>query len=189
MFSPGTKDWIEIIKLLSSIATPVVVAFIGYKLNGRLKSIDDAQWQSRKIVEKRLELYERIAPGLNSIFCFYMWVGYWKDISPKALIQTKRDLDKTVNIYRHLLSEDFYVKYNDFIHLVFLTYTGAGKDALIKASISGPDGDRRKHSSYAWEENFDELFASRDNPPKSQISKSYQEVMAELRKCIGLNNA
>ncbi len=114
MFSPEAKDGIEIIKLLSSIATPVVVAFLGYKLNSRLKSIDDAQWQSRKIVEKRLELYERIAPSLNSIFCFCTWVGYWKDISPKDLIQTKRDLDKTVNIYRHLLSEEFYHKYNDF---------------------------------------------------------------------------
>lgn len=164
MFSPQAKDWIEIIKLLSSMATPIVVAFLGYKLNSRLKSIDDAQWQSRKIVDKRLELYERAAPGLNSIFCFCTWVGYWKDISPKDLIQTKRDLDKTVNIYRQLLSEDFYQQYNDFIHLVFLTYTGAGKDALIRTSISGPDGDRREHSSYAWEENFAEFFSSQRCP-------------------------
>ncbi len=163
------------------------MAFLGYKLNSRLKSIDDAQWQSRKIVEKRLELYERIAPSLNSIFCFCTWVGYWKDISPKDLIQTKRDLDKTVNIYRHLLSEEFYHKYNDFINLIFLTYTGFGKDALIKASISGPDGDRRTHSNYTWQDGFAKLFSTLDNPTKPQIQKSYQDTMAELRKCIGLN--
>ncbi|MEZ5778104.1 MAG: hypothetical protein R3E44_07055 [Paracoccaceae bacterium] len=189
MFSAETKDWIEVLKLLSSIATPIVVVVLGFKLNSRLKSIDDSQWQSRKIVEKRLELYEKIAPGLNAIFCFCMWVGYWKDLSPRGLIQTKRDLDKTANIYRHLLSEEFYSKYNDFIHLVFLTYTGAGKDALIKCAISGSDGNRRTHSNYEWEDAFVDLFTDRENPTKSQIARSYNDVMTELRKCVGLNSA
>lgn len=189
MFSPMLKDWIEVLKLISSIATPIVVVLLGSKLNSRLKSIDDAQWQSRKIVEKRLELYDKIAPGINAIYCFCMWVGYWKDLSPKDIIQTKRDLDKTVNIYRHLLSEDFYNKYNNFIHLIFLTYTGAGKDASIRSAISGPDGNRIKHSNYKWEDDFISLFTVQENPTKNQIERSHEYVMIELRKCVGLNSA
>jgi hypothetical protein len=90
--------WMEYFKLAASVSTPIVVAVIGYILNQRLKRIDEAQWQGRKIVEKRIELYDKIAPGLNKTFCFVMWVGYWKDISPKELIDTKRDLGECLKL-------------------------------------------------------------------------------------------
>ena len=94
----------EVVRIVVSALTPVTVAIVGYFLNRRLKSIDDAQWQNRKITEKRLELYDQIAPDLNTIFCFLYWVGDWKEISPRQVVEAKRRLDKVVNIYRHLLN-------------------------------------------------------------------------------------
>lgn len=180
------SNWIEIAKLVVSISTPLLVAGIGFVISKRLKSIEEAQWQSRKIIDKRLDLFDRIAPDLNKMFCFSMWLGYWKEISPREMIDAKRELDKVVNIYGHLLSNDFYLSYNNFIHTIFQTFTGPGKDALILSEIFGADGDRRKDAKYTWEKSYEGLFSSSDVPKKEEVRKKYNAVMAELRKCIGL---
>ncbi|WIY24010.1 hypothetical protein [Parasedimentitalea psychrophila] len=176
--------WVDV---FVAFLTPLTIALVGYVLNRRLKSIDHAQWQNRKIVEKRLDLYDKIAPNLNAIFCFFVWIGYWKDVSPKYLIEKKRELDKVVNIYRHLLSEDFYTTYNSFIHLAFQTYSGAGKDALIRSHISCGDGDRKEHTNYEWNDEFEQLFDTSSIPQKNEIEAAYQAVMEELRSCIGIS--
>jgi hypothetical protein len=180
----GGGQW-EIIKLFVSTLTPISVAIVGYFLNRRLKSIDDAQWQNRKIVEKRLDLFDKISPDLNSIFCFFVWVGYWKDISPKDLIDKKRELDKIVHIYRHLLSPEFYSAYCDFIHLAFRTYSGAGMDALIRSEISCSDGDRREHANYEWKAEYESFFDASRAPERRDFIIAYQKVMDEFRNCIG----
>lgn len=176
----------ELAKLIASIATPLTVAIVGYLLSQRLKSIDEAQWQNRRIIEKRLDLFDQISPGLNEILCFLCWIGYWKDISPRQLVETKRRLDKTVNIYRHLLSEDFYTRYNEFIHLAFKTYTGRGKDALIRSEIANNWGDRRTQGNYGWEGGFDDLFVSDLTVPRHEIRQAYERTLQALRACIGL---
>ena len=139
-------------------------------------------------MEKRLELYDQIAPDLNAIFCFFVWVGYWKDISPKDLIEKKRELDKIVNIYKHLLSPSFYTAYNDFIHLVFRTYSGAGKDALIMSPISCSDGDRKQHTNYEWKDEFEHLFDTSSAPQKGDVVSAYNAAMKELQICIGISD-
>ncbi|TCP62193.1 hypothetical protein EV663_10236 [Rhodovulum bhavnagarense] len=178
----------EIIKIVISLVTPITVAFVGYFLNQRLKSIDNAQWQSRKIVEKRLELYDQIAPDLNLMLCFCTWVGYWKEISPKQMLEAKRSLDKTVNIYKHLLSDEFYILYGDFIHTIFQTYTGHGKDALIKSEVANSWGDRTKHANYEWEEGYNRLFTDVDLPNRREVFEKYDRTMNALRDCIGIES-
>ncbi len=175
----------EVLKLIVSALTPLTVAVVGFFLNQRLKRIDDAQWQSRKIVEKRLDLYDKIAPDLNAIYCFMMWIGYWKEISPAEVIQTKRRLDKVVNIYRHLLSEEFYTAYNAFIHLCFQTYSGKGHDARIRSKIDSHWGDRRA-ASEKWDDTWTPLFLPDAEPERADLQAAYFAATDRLRACIGI---
>jgi hypothetical protein len=117
-------------------------AGLGGGLLWRLKSIDEALWQRRPIIAKRLEIYDRIAPDMNRMYCFRRLVGYWKEVSPPDMIATKRRLDREVNIYRHLLSEDFYQRHFELMQLLFRTFTGQGEDAKIRARITHELGDR-----------------------------------------------
>ena len=178
---------LEITKLIVSLVTPIAVVIVGYTLNRRLKSIDNAQWQSRKIIEKRLEIYDKIAPDLNLVFCFCRFLGYWKEISPKQMIETKRALDKNVNIYRHLLSEKFFSAYEEYIHHAFRTFTGHGKDALIRSAISNRWGDRTKHANYEWDVSYSDMFDASNIPSDEDLQCSYLQAMQELRKCMGLD--
>ena len=184
------RNMIEVLKLLASFSTPIVVAIVGYFLNKRLKSIDDAQWQNRKIIEKRLSIYDDLAPRINRIYCFSRFVGSWKDTSPPDVLVAKRELDRIVHIYVHLLSEDFQRKYSDFIRVIFQTYTGYGKDALIRVAISSAWGDRREHNNYVWDEKYLEMFVGVESIANdAEIDTKYLAVMHSLRDCIGIVDA
>ena len=174
-----------IIKTCVAVATPFVVAAVGYFITRRLKVIEDNQWQNRKLIEKQLQLFDDIAPDLNLVFCFLHGVGYWKEITPIQLIQTKRRLDRTINIYRHLLGENFYSSYNDFSHLGFATYSGPGKDALIRSQIENAWGDRRTQSNYSWDAAFEMLFDPNNVASREETLKAYTKAMQELRDLIG----
>jgi hypothetical protein len=151
----GSWPTLEIAKLVVGVLTPMSVALLGWLFSRQLKRLDLSNWTNQKLIEKRLAIYDDIAPKLNQLLCFFTWVGYWKTISPADAIHAKRDLDKTLNIYRHVFEVDVYDTYQAYIHILFETYTSAGHDAKLRALVRSPDGDRRTDSGYAWSEAWD----------------------------------
>ncbi|MAX74112.1 MAG: hypothetical protein CMH66_10690 [Nioella sp.] len=173
--------WLQLISVLLATAFGVVFLI-------RLRSIDDALWQSRLIIYKRLEIYDQIAPDLNRIYCFRRLLGYWKEISPPDLIATKRRLDRAVNINRHLLSEEFYRAYLDFMGVTFRTFTGPGEDAKIRAVVVHDLGDRRVHAAYDWDEAYEWMFDAEDMPTDYQVDEAYMQAMNGLKRSVGLRD-
>ncbi|MET0169899.1 MAG: hypothetical protein ABW191_05935 [Aliihoeflea sp.] len=187
---PGNWEiGLEVVKLLVGASVPAILAYLGLALNKRLKSIDQAQWQNRKIIEIRLDIYKDISPKLNSMFCFCMWIGDWKYTSPADMVNLKRSTDKTVNVYRHLLTEGFYASYDNFVQSVFQTFNGPGEDAKIRSPIISTDGDRRAAFKGQWEATWNTMFASGAPTPKEEISQNCNIMMNEFRACIGLKEA
>ncbi|WP_442583520.1 hypothetical protein ACSBOB_16805 [Mesorhizobium sp. ASY16-5R] len=180
------KFALEIAKLLVGASVPAIIAYYGTSLNKRLKSIDQAQWQNRKIIEIRLDIYKDVSPKLNSMYCFCRWVGDWKETTPVDMIKLKRQTDKTINVYRHLFSESFYNAYNAFIHTVFKTFTGAGEDAKIRSEVSGGNGDRRVVFKDSWKPEWDGMFSPGKMPSRVELETKYLDLMQEFRSCIGL---
>ena len=185
---PPSSPWnsLEVVKLLVAVLTPVSVAVFGWFISRRLKQLEMVQWSNQKLIEKRLAIYDATAPLLNKLLCFYTWVGHWKDTSPDDVIKAKRELDQTVNIYRHLFEDDVYKAYQAFIHLLFETYTGAGLDAKIRSYVKGPDGDRTNHCAYKWESAWLQKFSDTEVAPKSEVRKQYYRLMVALRNSLGV---
>ena len=173
--------WLQLLALILATAFGVVFLI-------RLRSIDDALWQSRLLIYKRLEIYDQIAPDLNRIYCFRRLLGYWKEISPPDLIATKRRLDRAVNINRHLLSEEFYRAYLDFMGVTFRTFTGPGEDAKIRAVVVHDLGDRRVHAAYDWDEAYEWMFDAEDMPTDYQVDEAYMQAMNGLKRSVGLRD-
>lgn len=172
----------QTVQLIISALTPVIVAILGWKISRTLKDIEQSQWYSRKLIEKRIEIYDKISPMLNRLFCYFHWVGDWKENSPVDIIKTKRSLDHTVYIYKYLLDPEFFTTYVHFMDALFTTYNSAGEDARLRTMIAGIDGDRSKLSS--WEPKFATCFDLTDIAPLSEISKRYERVMQAQRKGI-----
>lgn len=186
--TPISDPWtsLEVIKLLVGVLTPLSVVMLGWFINRRLKQLELVQWTNQKLIEKRLLVYDAVAPQLNLLLCFYTWVGYWKSITPDDIIKTKRELDKAMNINRHLFDDGVFDAYQAFIHTLFETYTGSGHDAKILSTIKSIDGDRTTHCDYGWQPQWSAYFAPDKVKPKQEVRARYFELMNELTRSFGV---
>ncbi|MBV9992235.1 MAG: hypothetical protein JOZ72_13205 [Alphaproteobacteria bacterium] len=183
--TPGPWNSLEIAKMAVSLLTPVTVALLGIYINRALKRFELAQWRSQKLVEKRLQIYDSIAPDLNDLLCYFTYRGAWRDFDPPQIVALKRKIDKSVNLAVPLFSEDFHQACTEFLGLCFKTFTGWGKDAKLKTKYH-----RRRESRTDWRNEWANCFANDDEAIEpSQIAASYKHVMAVFARDIGVNNA
>ncbi|MBI3346239.1 MAG: hypothetical protein HY020_03390 [Burkholderiales bacterium] len=183
----GSWPALEIAKLVVGVLTPLSVALLGWLFSRQLKRLDLTNWTNQKLIEKRLAIYDEIAPRLNKLLCFFTWVGYWKTVSPADAVQAKRDLDRTLNIYRHVFEPEVYEAYQDYIGTLFETYTSAGHDARLRALIWGGDGDRRRDCAYTWDEAWVSSFSEPGRAVgKPEVRVKYKALMAALTRSLGV---
>jgi hypothetical protein len=177
---------LEIAKLIVQLLVPVSVGMTGLFINNRLKRIDEAQWKGRKVIEKRIEIFDRLAPDLNQLFCYMDWVGEWQEITPPQVIAMKRRLDKGFYVNRYLISESVFDGYQAFVGLLFRTNVAAGKDALIRTSLVSENGDRRKSAHFDWKPEWDAAFDQGSAADRKEIRRAYTELMHRFKSSIGL---
>jgi hypothetical protein len=181
---------LEIVKIAVSFLTPLLIAVLAYWFNQRIKKWEKVQWTNQKIVEKRIELYDEMVPKLNDLFCFYCFIGNWKDITPEKVIALKRELDKKMYVYAPLFSKELLEKYNEFIEECFETFSGWGRDASIKSLFK-----RRKEFCKTWDDKWDTIFSQNyitsrktdDNKVENdlrQIKSKYLSLLVEFKNSL-----
>lgn len=176
-----TNWYLEILKLAAQALTPLVVGFLGWKVSKRLKDIEQAQWGNRKLTEKRIQIYEKVSPLLNRLFCYFTYVGDWQSHTPKAIIATKRELDHEMHINKYLLEPEVFDAYQKFIGALFELYTGAGNDAKMKTLITSGNGDRKKSPHFKWDSAFNDCFSESEASSKREVADLYDTVMKAQR--------
>jgi hypothetical protein len=179
---------LEIAKLLVAGLTPLFILVLGIWVNRIAKRVEAAQWANQKLIEKRIAIYDQLAPQLNDLYCYYMCVGNWKELIPTNVVDIKRKLDKTVYVYSYLFSPQFRELYNELIGLCFTTFTGQGHNAKLRTPIDHPaGGDRRKSSSIPWQSEWDELFSNeKECAPLTEIQTAYLNLMSCFSEELGV---
>ena len=177
----GTWTSLEIVKVIISCLTPIIGGIIAWRLSQISKEVENKQWTDRKIIEKRLEIYDRVVPMLNDLYCFYKKIGNWKELTPSRVIELKRILDKDFYVNNHLFQTDILSPYNNFIATCFVMRTGEGHDAKIRADYSD-----RKNFIPEWEEDWKNLFKPEEKAEKTDIDKYYDRLINTFRSELGL---
>lgn len=179
---------LEITKLIIDTLTPLFLLLLGIWVNRIAKRVETAQWANQKLIEKRISIYDELAPLINDLYCYYMCVGNYKEFTPIQIIAIKRRLDKKVYVYASLFSPNFINGYNEFIHLCFLPYTGLGHDAKLLTLIEhSMGGDRKKVSPSPWQTEWNALFAREERcSPLEQIRTSYERFMSRFSEELGV---
>lgn len=177
---------LEVAKLVAASATPILILLLGVLVQRAVRRIEAVQWANRKIIEKRLTIYDELAPLLNDLLCFFIFVGNWKELTPPGLIASKRVLDKKVHLAAPLFSPEFLELYHQYMQLCFLTFNRMGEDAKLRTRWV----DRAQHSAAPWQEEWANLFAdpSAHSEPKDVIRK-YDQLMACFSRELGLGLA
>jgi len=179
---PATWNSLEIAKLVVAGLTPLFVAIIGFWLNRRLKSLEQAQWSRQKVIERRIKAYDELVPSLNELFCFFCYVGSWKELSPPDVVRLKRRLDRTAHTSAPLFDQHFLQRYQALLDTCFATFGGWGDDAKLRTLP-----DRREEAAGAgWQADWRPCFADRSEASEpSEVKKAYAELMAYLARAIG----
>ncbi len=174
---------LEVAKLVVSALTPIVVVVLGIWIARITKRLEQHQWTSRRVIERRIDVYDEIAPLLNDLVVYFTFVGHWKELRPSQLIEAKRLLDRRVHISESLFSESFLSSYLSFIHLCFSTHQGWGVDARLR-------GDPRRHREAAgvsWDTAWVSFFGQEhDWVDPAEVRFAYQKLMAVLSEELQL---
>jgi len=103
-FQSTDQLWVNLViaTMILAALTPIIMAILAFRFSRIIKRMNKKQWSNQKIVEKRMEVYDRMVPKLNDIYCFCCYVGNWNELTPMDILRLKRDLDKDMNIYNSL---------------------------------------------------------------------------------------
>ena len=179
----GIWNSLEIVKLVVSSLTPIVVLVFGIWINRLAKKVEQVQWTNRTIVEWRIKVYDEVAALLNDLLCYYTFVGNWKELSPSDVVETKRALDKKVHTCAPLFSSRFLDLYFDFARACFETYTGWGRDARLRTPVLR----HRQAAGEEWLPEWDALFSEDEFcAPPEDVRRAYQDLMRNFAGELGL---
>lgn len=185
-----SDDWnsLEIVKLFVELLMPAAMLMFGLWLDRRIKDVEHRQWSNQKVIEKRLEVYEKMAPDLNEMMCYFMRIGSWKDHDPVGIVDVKRELDKTAHIYAPLFSPRFLGTYDGFMGKCFATERGKGKDAGLRADVADYcDAYVGVDHSGEWKSEWTDYFTGPEEATdRFEVRGAYQELMAVIAAELGV---
>ncbi len=168
---------LEIAKLTVSALTPLLVVAIGLWIGRRLKGLEYLQWTNQKVTEKRIAVFDELAPLLNDLYCYFTFLGCWKDLNPVEVVGRKRKMDRIVHVNAPLFSKEFVDRYNEFIGTCYETYTGWGQDAKLRTRW-----ERRKESTGdSWKKDWEGYFSDLNNRSDPKFVK---DKYASLMSCF-----
>lgn len=166
----------------SAAAAPLLTGALGAVVAYLAIRFDSRKALNQELIKKRIDLYDEVAPRLNDLLCSFLAVGQWKNLPPPVVLQRKRDLDRILHVYGPLFSQVVVDQYKVFIHKCFRTFTGSGRNALLRA-------DRvhlQKEWGEAWQPDWNEQFvALRDVVTERELRDEYSRLMTELAVGIG----
>jgi hypothetical protein len=148
---------LDIIRLIVETLTPVIVLVFGIKIDKVIKKHESTLLTNQKILEKRLEIYDKVIFMINDIFCFHCYIGNWKELSPPVIIEHKRKLDKIMHSYAPLFKDKLLKDYNNFMEEYYMTFAGWGEDAKIRSLYI-----KRKKVYKNWEDTWIDIFDCKD---------------------------
>ena len=171
---------VQIATLVVEALTPITVAGLGVLFARTSRRIEQVQRANQTVVNRRLDIFGQLAPGLNQLLCFATFVGGWKEIQPKDAIATKRKLDETMYANRVLFSEDLFAAYHQFMATLFAMFATTGADALLRAPIESQWGDRRR---LPWwdEDSMASLFSTSSAASIGDIQAAHEQLAERFR--------
>ena len=168
---------LAIATMIIAILTPIIMVIPAFRFSRIIKRMNKKQLSNQKIVEKRIEIYDRIVPKLNDIFCFYCYIGNWNEITPMAVLRLKRELDKDMNIYASLFSDDLSKKYMGFKQLCFVSMSGWEHDEKIKSLYQ-----LRQENHQEWDDDWIQYFDTNNVIEAIKIKERYDELIESFKE-------
>jgi hypothetical protein len=169
---------VEIATLAVEALTPITVVALGVLFTRASRRIEQVQWANQTVITHRLNVFDKLAPGLNQLLCFATFVGGWKEIDPPKAIAIKRDLDQIMYANKVLFSKELFAAYHRFMTVLFAMFSTTGADAKVRAPIESTWGNRRDLTW--WNDAMSVLFTD-GAVSLEEIQAAYDELSQQFR--------
>ena len=169
---------VQIVTLIVSALTPITVVVLGVMFARASRRIEQVQWANQTVVTHRLDIFARLAPGLNQLLCFATFVGGWKEIHPGKAIEIKRKLDETMYANRVLFSDELFAAYLRFMTVLFDMFGTTGADAKVRAPIESKWGNRR---DLPWWDDSSKVLFTDDAVGLDEVQAAYDQLGQQFR--------
>lgn len=176
----GSWTSLEIVKLVISALIPLAVVGVGYIVSRATKRLESVQWANQTVVQRRLDIFGQVAPKLNRLLCFAIFVGSWKEVSPACAVSLKRESDEIMYVNRVLFSPELFDAYLAFIETLFDLYARPDGDAPLRVAISSTLGDRRKLDW--WDDDMEREFSTRNIPSFDEMREAHDTLSECFRR-------
>jgi len=164
------------IMIIAALA-PVIIVFLTIRYNRIIKHLKTKHQADQRIIEKRIEIYDRMGPKLNDVLSFFCYSGNWKDLTPVDMLRLKKELDQDINIYSPVFSDDLSKKYTGFIHLCFVSFSGWEHKEKIKSLY-----EIRQEHNVDWNENWIPFFDTNNVVEAIKLRESFHALMEYFKK-------
>ena len=169
---------VQIVTLVVSALTPITVVVLGVLFSKASRRIEQVQWANQTVVTRRLDVFDKLAPGLNQLLCFGTFVGGWKETDPRKAITIKRDLDQIMYANKVLFSDELFAAYHRFMTVLFAMFATTGADAKARAPIESKWGNRR---DLTWWNDAMSVQFTDDAVGLDEIQAAYDELSQQFR--------
>lgn len=177
--------WTDIVIAMAAITTPLVVAGFGWALTRR-------QSRNELLLGARIDYYRQLAPELNRLMTYMLFIGSWRDVTPPQIIEVKRKLDAAFFVAAPLFSEQVGGAYQRFMSSCFTTFGAWGADAKIRSSPYR----RRRHwrGAAPWDPAWNACFELDEAEPVTSddlraVRTSHDDLVAALVRDLSMNRA
>lgn len=170
---------LKIVIIIFAALAPVIIIFLIIRFNRIKKSLINQHQTNQKLIEKRINIYDRLGPKLNDILCFFSYTGNWKELRPADIMQLKRELDKEININTPLFSDDLNSKYNSFMQVCFVAHSGWEHEEKIKTLF-----ELRQENSPEWSDDWIPFFDTNNVVEGITVKERYDELMESFNTLL-----
>jgi len=178
---------LEIAKLAVSALIPIAVVGVGYVVARATSRLESVQWANQTVIQRRLDIFRDIAPKLNRLLCFAVFVGSWKEVAPADAIRLKREADEIMYVNRVLFSPALFQAYLTFTGTLFEYYARPGGNALLRVVIKCQLGDRRQLDW--WQDAMEQDFSTSDIPSFGEVQEVYDALSEHFRRDLYVTRA
>lgn len=169
---------LEIAKLIVSALTPLAVVAVAFQVTKATKRLEARQWVNQKLVEKRIALLSEALPELNDLHCYFAWVGNWKELSPRDILQRKRSLDRLFYANQPFFRPATIEAYEQFSANLYKTYSAPGRNAQLRTGPTSGHGKRSEAYGDGWDARWNEHFAAEgDRTPPEKVAAAYDDAL------------
>lgn len=170
----------ELAKLLVSILTPLAIVAVGYFIQRAMANQSQSWKRLDRLVDKRVDVYEKIAEDLNRIHCYVLDIGGFKQETPETILAAKRNVDRQMFIYRAIWPPETFAAFLRFIESSFEHFQGIGRDAKIRTTfVEKKTAYERKGET--WPAGWDEWFTKeRDVEHKRKHDELIERIADDL---------